>query len=108
MATTLTVKETVSCFNMMLELELGFDERFGSVPLYIDSTSALHIAGNRTYSRRAKHMVLRYFFVQELADEGKTSIHYVTTEDQLADLGNKHLSKHRYRDLIKLINEYKA
>ena len=35
-------------------LELVFDETFGSVPLYIDNMSALHVASNRTYSPRAK------------------------------------------------------
>ena len=30
---------------------LGFCTRFDSVPLYIDNTSTLHVAGNRTYSR---------------------------------------------------------
>ena len=31
-------EEAVFCSNMMLEL--GFDKRFGSVPLYVDNTSA--------------------------------------------------------------------
>ena len=39
----LTMKEVVFCSNIMLEL--GFKERFGSVPLYIDNTSALLVAG---------------------------------------------------------------
>ena len=61
-AAALTMKEAVFCSNMMLEL--GFKEVFGSVPLYIDNTSALHVASNRTYSPRAKHIALRYFFMQ--------------------------------------------
>ena len=98
-AVALTMKEeAVFCSNMMSEL--GFGESFGSMPLHIDNTSALHIAGNRTYIPRTKHIALRYyFFVQELV-EGKVSIHYVKSESQLADLGTKHRSKHRPRDLI--------
>ena len=57
-----TIKGAVFCSSMMLEL--GFDQSFGNVPLYIDSTSALHVAGNRSYSIRAKHITLRYFFGQ--------------------------------------------
>ena len=72
------------------------------------NTWALHVAGNRTYNPRAKHITRRYLFVQELVGEVKVGIHYVTTVDQLADLGTKHLSKHRHRDLIKLINEFEA
>ena len=106
-AEALTIKEAIFCSNMMLER--GFDESFGSVPLSSDNTSALHVAGNPTYSPRAKHIALRYyFFVQELVEEGKFSIYYVKSEDQLADLGTKHLSKHHHRNVFKLINEFEA
>ena len=77
-AAALTTKEAVFSSNMMLEL--GFREGFGSVPLCIDNTSALHVAGNCTYSPRAKHIALRYFFVQELVEEGKVTIHFVKTQ----------------------------
>ena len=57
----LTMKEeAVFCSNMMLEL--GFDTTFGSVPLFIDNTLALHNAGNRTCIPHAKHIVRRYIF----------------------------------------------
>ena len=102
-AAALTMKEGAIFFSNMM-LELDFDKSFRSVPLYIDNTLALHVVSNRTYSPRAKHIALRcYFLVQELV-EGKISIHYVKSEDQLADLRTKHHSKHRHRDLIKLIN----
>ena len=99
--------EAVFCSNSMSGLVFG--ESFGSVPLHIDNTSALHIADNRTYIPRAKHIALRYyFFVQELV-EGKVSIHYVKkSEGQLADLGTKHHRKHRHRNLIEFINDFKA
>ena len=75
-ASALTMKEAVFCSNMMLEL--GFKEGFGSVPLYIDNTSSvLHVVGNRTYNPRAKHIAMRYFFVQELVEEGKITINFV-------------------------------
>ena len=89
MAATTAMKEPLFCRNMMMEL--GFTEEFRSVPAYIDNTSALHVAGNKTFSPRAKHITLRYFFVQELVKEGKVTIHFVKTEQQLADLGTKHL-----------------
>ena len=88
--------------------ELGFGTRFDNVPVYIDNTSTLHVTGNQTYSLRVKHVALRFFFVQGLAKEEKINIHYVKTEDQLADIGTKHLSKHRHRYLIKLISDFKA
>ena len=75
-ATALIMKEAMFCSNMMKGL--GFGTRFDSVPLHLDNTSTLHVAGNQTYSPRVKHVVLRYFFVQKLARrEGQISIHYV-------------------------------
>ena len=100
------MKEAVFCSNMMLEL--GFNEGFGSVSLLIDTTSALHVAGNRTYSPRAKHIALRYIFVQESAEEGKIIIRFVKTQDQIADPGTKRANKHRHRGLMKLIREFEA
>ena len=46
--------------------------------------------------------------MQELV-EGKVSIQYVKSEGQLAEvLGTKHNRKHRHRDLIEFINDFKA
>ena len=105
-AVATAMKESLFCRNMMMEL--GFTEGFWSVPVYIDNTTALHVAGNKTFSPRAKHIALRYFFVQELMKEGKVPIHFVKTEQELADLGMKQLKRHRHRFLIKLINEFRA
>ena len=106
MAPALTMKEADFCSNMMEEL--GFKEGFGSVSLSIDSTTALHVAGNRTYSPRAKDIALRYFFVKELVEEGNFTIHFVKTQNQIADLGAKHSNKHRHRALTKLMRIFEA
>lgn len=44
-----------------------------------------------------------FFIVRELVKEGAISIHYISTEHQLADIGTKFLSKHRLRLLLDLI-----
>ena len=105
-ATALIMNEAMFCSTMMKEL--GFGTRFDSVQFHLDSTFTLHVAGYQTYSPRVKHVALRYFFVQELAREGRISIHYVKTEYQLADIEVKHLSKHRHRYLLKLISEFRS
>ena len=53
-------------------------------------------------------MTLRYFFIQEQVKEGRATVKYLKTEDQLAEIGTKHLSKQRQRYLHKLISEFKA
>lgn len=77
--------------------ELGFGTRYDSFPVYTDNTSTPHIMGNGTYNLRVKRVALRYFFIHEPVEEGTTSIRLVKTEDQVADMGTKRISKHRHR-----------
>ena len=53
-ASAVTMEEAVFCSNMMTEL--GFGQRFGQVPLYIDNTATLHVLGNQAFSSRTKHI----------------------------------------------------
>ena len=62
----------------------------------------------RILGARAKDIAIRHLLVQELVKVGKFNTHYVKMEDHFADLGTKHINKHRHRYLINLINEFKA
>ena len=86
--------------------ELGFGKLFHSVPLFVDNTGALHIAGNSTYSSRTKHIALRFFFIKQLVKEGRITIHHVATTRQLADMGTKFLSKSTHRHVLGLIKTH--
>ncbi|CAB1120611.1 unnamed protein product [Ectocarpus sp. CCAP 1310/34] len=103
-ASALAMKEAVFCSNMMTEL--GFGKEFAQLPVYCDNTATLHALGNRSFSSRTKHIALRFFFIRELVTEGKISIHYFPTEDNLADIGTKHFNKHRFEHLMDLINNF--
>ena len=61
-----------------------------------------------SFKSSRKALRVEIFFTQQLVEEGKISVHYVKTEDQLADMGTMHFSKHRHRNPMKLINEFKA
>ena len=74
-AAALTMREAVYCANTMEELEFG--KAFKCVPFYIGNASALHVAGNSTFSSRAKHVAVRVFYIHEIVQERKVSIHYV-------------------------------
>ena len=60
-AAALTMKEEAVFYSNIMS-ERSFDKSFVRVLLHIDSTSALHLAGNRTYSSRAKHIALGHYF----------------------------------------------
>ena len=86
--------------------ELGFGHEFAQVPLYCDNTATMHALGNRSFSSRTKHIALCFFFIRELVTEGKISIHYIPTDDNPADIGTKHLNKHRFKHLMDLISNF--
>ena len=100
----LTMKEAVFCSNMLTELEFGKD--FAKAPLYCDNTATLHALGNRSFSSRTTHIALRFFLVRELVSEGRISIHYIPTDINPADIGTKHLNKHRFRNLLDIISNF--
>ena len=100
-ASALAMKEAVFCSNMLNEL--GFGKDFAKVPLYCDNTATLRVLGNRSFSSRTKHIALR-FLIRELVSEGRISIHYIPTDINPADIGTKHLNKHRFRNLLDIIS----
>ena len=76
------------------------------MPVYCDNTATLHALGNRSFSLRTKHIALRFFFIRELVTEGRISIQYVQTENNVANIGTKHFNKHRFKHLMDLINKF--
>ena len=103
-ATALAMKEAVFCSNMLTELELGKD--FAKVPLYCDNTATLHALGNRSFSSSTKRIALRFFFIRALVSEVRIAIHYISTDINPADIGTKHLNKHRFRNLLDIISNF--
>ena len=103
-ASALAMKEAVFCSNKLTEL--GFGKALAKVPLYCDNTATLHALGNRSFSSRTQHIALRFFFIRELVSEGRISIHYIPTDINPADIGTKHLNKHRFRNLLGIISNF--
>ena len=95
-------REAVYLSNFLMEL--GF-KTFSSVPINSDSTGALSVEGNIMFSSRTKHIALRFFFVRELIKRNKIALHHKPTQQMLADIATKHLSKQRFRKLLQQIKD---
>ena len=102
MAISFGGKEATSLSNFMLEL--GF-KSFSSVPINCDSTGALHVAGNSTYSSNTVHIALRFFFLLELVKSGKITIHHVPAQQMFADCATKHLAKTQFGSILQQIKD---
>ena len=103
MAISFGGKESTYLSNFMLELDF---KSFSSVPINCDSTDALHVSGNSTYSSRTKHIALSFFFLRELVKGGKITIHHVPTQQMLADCATKHLAKTQFGSILQQIKDF--
>lgn len=80
-------------------MELAFKD-FNFARINCDSTGALTVAGNSTYSSRTKRIALRFFFIRELVNNGKIVLHHVPTRKMLADCANNHLAKVQFEKIL--------
>ena len=80
------MKGAVFCKNMMDDLWIGQCSSLHRQHVGASCGRQSHLLPS------AKNIALRYFFVQELVEDGTITIHYVETQHQLADIGIKHLN----------------
>ena len=95
-------REVVYLSNFLMEL--GF-KTFSSVPINSGGTGALSVAGNAMFSSKTKHIALR-FFVRKLIKRNKMTLHHKPTQQMLAGIAIKHLSKQRFRELLQQIKDF--
>ncbi|MCO5564867.1 hypothetical protein L7F22_018535 [Adiantum nelumboides] len=86
---------TVECVWLrLLMADLGVGQDIANT-IYTDSQSALVVARNLVFHARTKHMEVYYHYVRERLSAGDISLAYVPTQDNLADLFTKALSREK-------------
>uniref|UniRef100_A0A2N9IHB0 Reverse transcriptase Ty1/copia-type domain-containing protein n=1 Tax=Fagus sylvatica TaxID=28930 RepID=A0A2N9IHB0_FAGSY len=67
--------------------------------MWCDNTSAIALASNPVFHSRTKHIEVDYHFIRERVVRGDLHLHFISTEDQLADLFTKPLTTQRFNQL---------
>jgi len=62
------------------------------IPIFGDNTAALNFAEEQSINTKTKHIDLRHHFLKSLIDDDVTSMNYVCTKENLADILTKPLS----------------
>ena len=75
---------------------------YSKIPIYCDNQSAIAMTGNPVQHSLTKHISIRYHFIREHVMEGTIELHFVPTDQQLADIFTKPLAEVVF---IKLVNE---
>lgn len=91
-----TCKETV----WLKRLLNFFDENITSeIMIFTDSQSCLKMIQNDKFSNRTKHIDVKYHFTRDLVSTGEIKLHYVETENNIADLFTKPLGPTKIQQL---------
>ena len=70
------------------------------IPIFCDNTSAIAISNNPVQHSRTKHIDIRYHFIREHVTNGIVELHFVPTEDQIADIFTKPLDENTFSKLV--------
>ena len=74
--------------------------RYSKIPIYCDNQSAITMTGNPVQHSMTKHISIRYHFIREHVEKGTIELHFVTTDQQLADIFTKPLSEEVFTRLV--------
>jgi len=68
----------------------------GCIPIYCDNTSAINISKNPYQHKRTKHIDIHHHFLRDNVEKGLISMNFCTTENQIADIFTKALSREQF------------
>lgn len=98
MAITEATKEALHLLRLLSEI--GFTNQH-TVSIGSDNLGAQSLARNPVYHARSKHIDVKHNFIREVLQEGSVEIYYVPTEDMIADVLTKGLSKEKHFKFVK-------
>ncbi|CAM9910756.1 unnamed protein product [Sphacelaria rigidula] len=89
-------------FNLLREL--GWSLRPPTI--FSDSQGALHLSLNANYSKKSKHLALRFYSLKDLINNDQVIVNHVRTSRQLADILTKYCEKAIHRRLLNAVADF--
>jgi len=79
---------------------LDYGLKYTKTPIMCDNTSAIAISHNPVMHSKTKHIDIRYHFIRDHVMKGDIEIHFIPTDQQLADVFTKPLDEKTFKRLI--------
>jgi hypothetical protein len=64
--------------------------------IYCDNQSCIKLSENPVFHDQSKHIKIRYHFIRDYVQRGAVELHYISTEEQVADILTKALSMGKF------------
>ncbi|GJW42092.1 retrovirus-related pol polyprotein from transposon TNT 1-94 [Tanacetum coccineum] len=77
-----------------------YDIIYEKVPIFCDNTSAIGISNNPVLHSRTRQIDIIYHFIRDHILKGDIELHFIPTQDQLADIFTKPLDEPTFKRLI--------
>jgi hypothetical protein len=101
MALFAVVQEVIWLKRLLSEISSEYVQE--NIIVYQDNKSTILLASNPTQHSRTKHINTKYHFVRDQVSSGEVKIQYLSTEEMIADIFTKAVSKFKLRKHIKSI-----
>ena len=88
-----TVVECIWLRRLLTDMDISVEE---PTTIYSDSQSAIAVARNPVFHARTKHIEIHYHFVRERLHAGDISLIYCPTDQNVADIFTKALSREKF------------
>ena len=95
-----STQHTIWLKNLLNELLIQCNE---SVVIYEDNQGTIELAKNPKHNHRTKHIDLKYHFVRDAVMDHIIKVKYCPTEDTMADIFTKALSKVKFEKMRTLV-----
>jgi hypothetical protein len=75
----------------------------GPLNINCDNQGAIVLAKDNKFHARTKHIDICYHFIRKAVEDGKISVKYIPTDDNMADIFTKPLSKSKFHRFVELL-----
>ena len=86
-----------------------FDMELDTTVILCDNQSCIKMTENSVFHDKSKHIEIRYFYIRDMVQKGAIKLHYVSTDEQVADVLTKPLSQVKFeyfRDKLGVVQKY--
>jgi hypothetical protein len=97
MAATQATREAMWWRKLLHELAI---QSYPTTIIHSDSQGSIALSKNPEHHARSKHIDIRHHFVREQVAAGTITLQYIPTEDMLADVLTKPLSREKHTRLV--------